>query len=148
MFKITITGPEAGKIQKLADSKHGQILQAVRKAMMDAESLSKKFYLSGPNYTKRGVKNPTPGPDGVLGRGTGRLAGSVKASVQDGNPILGTLSAGPLPYARIHEYGGYAGRNRSARIPKRSYLRPAIMSRMWVLDPLKKTIEEIFRRFK
>lgn len=34
------------------------------------------------------------------------------------------IDLGTVPYARIHEYGGVAGRG--ARIPKRPYMRPAL----------------------
>lgn len=42
--------------------------------------------------------------------------------------IVGILGS-RVPYARIHEYGGMAGRGRSVRIPARPYLRPALKKR-------------------
>jgi hypothetical protein len=167
MFKVVIRGPDRGKIQKLADDIHGQLVQAVNKAMQDSVSISKRNFLSGQNY--RGKKNPTPGPVGVLGWKTGHLKGSVSSRVIDGKPIQGILSAS-APYARAHEYGVTTrphtikprkagvlhwvkdGANMFARsvkhpgskIPKRSYLQPALEA---VQDRLKMAIEDIFRRF-
>lgn len=36
------------------------------------------------------------------------------------------VDLGIIPYARIHEYGGLAGRNHAAKIPARPYIGPSI----------------------
>lgn len=38
------------------------------------------------------------------------------------------VDLGVIPYARIHEYGGQAGRKLAATIPKRPYIGPAIQA--------------------
>jgi hypothetical protein len=169
MFKIIIKGPEAGKIQRLADTMHGQLVQAVSKAVKDAEGISKRNFLSGQNY--HGKKNPTPGPVGVLGWKSGHLKGSIGSRVEEaGRIIRGILSAGPLPYARAHEEGvttrphtikprrggvlhwvkggvdmfARSVKHPGSKIPKRSYLTPALEA---VTDRLKMAMEDIFKRF-
>ncbi len=49
---------------------------------------------------------------------TGRLRNSIAWTVRGNAIIVGTN----LVYARIHQYGGYAGRGRKVRIPARPYL--------------------------
>ena len=46
----------------------------------------------------------------------------------------------PLPYARIHDTGGMAGRNHASRIPKRNYFRKAVVKS-------KKVIRREFRQY-
>lgn len=52
-----------------------------------------------------------------------------------------------LPYTRIHELGGMAGRGRSVRIPARPYIRPAIernISR--IVSQLGDALKQVVRR--
>jgi phage gpG-like protein len=71
------------------------------------------------------VKNQMSGRRGAgygLNRQTGTLARSWKirkrVTANDEVISLGTST----PYARIHQFGGMAGRNRSVRIPKRLHV--------------------------
>jgi phage gpG-like protein len=57
------------------------------------------------------------------------LKGSLFTNVtRDGYKLKGELGAKKI-YARIHEFGGQAGRNLASTIPKRPYLKPALMDR-------------------
>lgn len=49
---------------------------------------------------------------------TGRLRNSIAWTVRGDAIVVGTN----VVYARIHQYGGYAGRGRKVRIPARPYL--------------------------
>jgi phage gpG-like protein len=159
MISIKVKAPDLTKLRNMDVVFHTQLVDQVKKAVANAEYISKRDYLSGPNY--RGAKNPTPGPEGVLGWKTGHLKGSVRAlPVEDGHPIRGTLAAGPLVYAAIHEFGGEIHRQSTAmglrgrissamlaghytiRVPKRSYLQPALKR---TVENLKQAIWEIVR---
>ncbi|WP_448377770.1 phage virion morphogenesis protein, partial [Fervidobacterium sp.] len=48
----------------------------------------------------------------------GRFRNSIAWTVRGDTIIIGTN----VVYARIHQYGGYAGRGRKVRIPARPYL--------------------------
>jgi len=85
---------------------------------------------------------------------SGNLLNSVLQSIRataDGNTL--TISIGSdLPYAAIHEYGGYAGRRgpfkkkdgRRPYLPPRPYLRPAINDLQQVLpDLLEQAIQQV-----
>lgn len=48
----------------------------------------------------------------------GKLAASVNAQYDDNSAVIGSN----LDYARIHQLGGKAGRNKKAEIPPRPYL--------------------------
>lgn len=48
----------------------------------------------------------------------GNLASSVNTQYDDDSAVIGTN----LPYARIHQLGGMAGKNKKAEIPARPYL--------------------------
>lgn len=50
---------------------------------------------------------------------TGQLASSVNTYYDNDSAIIGSN----LVYAAIHQLGGQAGRNKSAEIPARSYLK-------------------------
>ena len=58
--------------------------------------------------------------------GSAGLMGSIHHAIEwAGENILGRVGS-PLVYARIHELGGRAGRNRAARIRPRPYLKPSV----------------------
>jgi phage gpG-like protein len=119
-------------IKERGSSFHRDVKNIVERNIFKAEGIAKREYLSGPRPEKLGVV-------------TGNLRASVRASVDSNGTIKGILSAGPLPYAAIHEFGGYAGRGRRTKIPKRSYLRPAIEK---VLGPLKEEINKAYKRLQ
>jgi phage gpG-like protein len=90
----------------------------------------------------------------VLTSRTGNLLNSVLQSINastDGQKL--TISIGSdLPYAAIHEYGGYAGRRgpfkkkdgKRPYLPPRPYLRPAINDLQQVLpDLLEQAIQQV-----
>lgn len=49
---------------------------------------------------------------------SGKLIGSVEATRRGGDVVIGT----DVEYAQVHNEGGNAGRNRSARIPQRQFM--------------------------
>ncbi len=49
----------------------------------------------------------------------GKLAASINTQYDDDSAIIGSN----LPYARIHQLGGMAGKNNKVKIPARPYLR-------------------------
>ena len=133
MFTFIIKGPvEAIRRLERLDFHHDLEI-AVDRAVKNAERISKQQYLSGPRPSKLGVV-------------TGRLRASVRGTMISATSkvIQGVLSAGPLPYAAIHEFGGKAGRGRKVTIPPRPYLRPALEA---VMDDLKRELRKIFGRF-
>jgi len=102
------------KLEKNADKFRGDLKNAVDRAVKKAEYISKTEFLSGPR------------PD-ILAPVTGNLRASVRGTmIEEANTVKGILSAGPLPYAAIHELGGMAGRGRRVYIKPRPYLRPAL----------------------
>lgn len=111
----------------MGDNFHSQVEDAVDKAIKDGERISKQEFLSGPRPDKLGVR-------------TGTLRRSVKGTIQTGNPIHGILSAGPLPYAAIHEFGGRTGRGHRVTMRARPYLRPALKA---IVPYLKNRINQI-----
>ncbi len=66
-------------------------------------------------------------PEDVLGIGEGTLRGSIGKKVSSEGTNL-VLRVGPqrIEYGRIHEFGGMAGRGRTTRIPKLTYLKPEL----------------------
>jgi len=60
---------------------------------------------------------------------TGTLKRSIKEDVRrEGTGVRAAVGSG-LIYARIHEYGGQAGRGHAVTIPMREYLRPALKAK-------------------
>lgn len=66
---------------------------------------------------------PTPSAPGTPpSMISGRLAGSVVTKMTgNGTAVVG----GTAPYSRIHQFGGYSGRNLATRTPARPYLEAA-----------------------
>jgi phage gpG-like protein len=127
-FRIIVPTATVNRISQLGNTFHTQLEDAVDKAIKDAERISKQEFLSGPRPDKLDVR-------------TGTLRRSVKGTMESGNPIRGILSAGPLPYAAIHEFGGKTGRGHRVTMRARPYLRPALKA---VLPYLKNKISQIF----
>lgn len=127
-FRIVVPTDAVNRIVAFATTFHSQLENAVDKAMKDAERISKQEFLSGPRPDKLDVR-------------TGTLRRSVKGTMQAGEPIRGILSAGPLPYAAIHEFGGKTGRGHRVTMRARPYLKPALKA---VIPYLKNRISQIF----
>ena len=95
----------------------------------------------------------TAGSD-LLASRSGRLLNSVLQSIQtafDGEKLMVSIGS-DLPYAAIHEYGGYAGRRgpfkkkkgRRPYLRPRPYLKPAISDLQNVLpDLLEQAIQQV-----
>lgn len=85
----------------------------------------------------------------VLNVRTGRLRANVSRSVTaDKNEVK--LSIGTdlsiVPYARIHELGGWTGAGHRTKIPKRPYLRRALVeNKDFIRRRLDKTIGKLTR---
>lgn len=82
----------------------------------------------------------------VLRRRTSTLYRSFSGKISripDGYRI--TIGS-PVPYAKIHDTGGMAGRNHATRIPKRNYFRLAfVMSKYKIRNELRRFLAEVFR---
>lgn len=82
----------------------------------------------------------------ILRRRTSRLYTSFKSKVSAIRGGYRITVGSPVVYAKIHDTGGMAGRNRSVRIPKRNYFRLAfIMSKGVIRRSLKNYLAEVFR---
>ena len=85
----------------------------------------------------------------VLQRRTGNLRDSIDFVVKKIKhgfiTFVGSIKP-PIIYARIHEEGGRAGRNGSAKIPKRPYLSRALVDRKkLVRREIKKWVRKAIR---
>lgn len=102
------------------------------------QSTADATYLSGQGVLERAQMNlsryshargtPTPSPRGEPpARIDGHLHDSVKVSLpRPIGPATWECSvSSALPYSRIQETGGWAGRGRHSYLPPRPYLRPA-----------------------
>lgn len=91
-------------------------------ARVTAYSKKERFRTGGAG--KKGARvAPVPG---ILTTRSGRLRNSIGWRIDRiGQDIVGRVGSNVV-YAAIHEYGGNAGRNHSAHIPPRPYLKPAL----------------------
>lgn len=108
-----------------------EIHQALKGWIYQGANISVTKYFAAGQSVARGARNTG---DVLIGR-TGTLQRSIIASVDSG---MTPAAPGPetlqitaqwgaaTPYARIQEYGGYAGRNHASYIPPRPYLAPAM----------------------
>lgn len=108
----------------------GKLLKKMKASTKEA-ALTRGMFQSA-LFLARWSKNKKmrgPRPD-ILAVVTGRLRSSIAVTrpVKHGGRYTTKIGSN-VKYARIHELGGMAGRNRSARIPKRPYLRPALEDR-------------------
>lgn len=67
----------------------------------------------------------------------GMLAASINTQYNDDSAVIGSN----LPYARIHQLGGQAGKNRSVNIPARPYLKLTDDDFEEILDTTKKFLK-------
>lgn len=68
-------------------------------------------------YRKRGIT-----PQGILQRSPGGLRDSVQGDHDKDSATVGAGSGQSKDYAAIHQWGGFAGRNRKVEIKPRPYL--------------------------
>lgn len=68
-------------------------------------------------YRKRGIT-----PQGILQRSPGGLRDSVQGDHDQTSATVGAGSGQSKDYAAIHQWGGFAGRNRKVEIKPRPYL--------------------------
>ena len=61
----------------------------------------------------------------ILNRVTGLLSGSFHIERASDYNLRGKIGS-PVRYSAIHEYGGWAGRNRKVRIPARKYFSKSV----------------------
>lgn len=62
----------------------------------------------------------------ITGARTGTGASEAIDEMELKNDVLIVRKGSKVPYARIHEFGGMAGRGLKTRIPARPYLHPAV----------------------
>ncbi len=153
MLNITITGQEAviARFGGMNDRIRQRLFGAVTILAANLERYVKESKLSGQ----------------VLQHRTGQLQQSIHNQVtQDGSSVIGRVfSAGPLPYAAIHEFGGqvpdrtpvnakalhffiggkevFAKFAKGFTMPERSYLRSSLSDyRQQIIDGLSRAVGE------
>jgi len=124
-WKVTPTGGVPKVLKILADNSKdlSDPLNSIKNLLLssvqenfDDEGRPKKWKdLADSTKAARQKKNKWPGP--ILNV-EGDLSSSINAQV-DGNSIL--VGSG-LPYARIHDLGGMAGKGKKVKIPQREFL--------------------------
>ena len=106
------------------------IIRGLRAGLRDAERFAKTRYMVRKDNRHPQVFDPPNRPPGPLAIRSGDLVRTVRIGAMkfDGRKIRGGLQAGGLGvnYARIHEFGGRAGRGGRSIIGARPYLRPGI----------------------
>ena len=105
---------------------NGKVSAALSTAVMFNSMRQSALHLVNWSKDKR-LSGPRPR---YLGVDTGRLRASIVAGTpyKRGDSWMTRIGTNVV-YGRIHEFGGFAGRNRSVRIPARPYLRPAVEDR-------------------
>lgn len=104
------------------------LLSGMRRVTLLAERLLRQDYLRRGGAFRRAKGRPwEPNRGQWLRVGDGTLSRSWRAVAPRVVPggVQGRIATN-VPYARIHEYGGQAGRGRRTRIPKRPYLAPML----------------------
>jgi len=113
------------KLKTWAKNSPEAIERGLNKAAVEIIATARSQHLSGPKMArgKTGgfLRSTLAAPTGTLKRSL-----TKRVSVTAGKIIAQVGSN--LKYARIHEYGGRAGRNQSVPIPERPYLRPSVDS--------------------
>ncbi len=132
-YQIDVTGLEALISRLDSSTREDVIIRSMNLGGALLAGWSKKNRLSGPRPNILGVK-------------TGRLRSSISSSqtAKSGNSYETRVGTN-VAYARIHEYGGYTGRNRSTFIPARPFLAPSIQDRanqQQIIDILTRNINE------
>lgn len=136
MIDITISNKPAANLDLFRRSLPGVLRRALGVAAGRVSSTAITRYMRNATTEPRRRRPDDFGPLRIV---TGRLAGSLAGAQADGsNPesiytveeaFDGTvrLTMGSrVPYARIHEFGGRAGRGLASVIPGRPYLNPAL----------------------
>lgn len=122
------------------------IHQALKAWIYAGANISVTKYFAAGQSVARGARNTGD----VLVSRTGTLRRSIIASVDSGmNPaspegatVITATWGAATPYARIQEYGGYAGRGHKAYIPPRPYLGPALQeSRPELIASIQQAVE-------
>lgn len=108
-------GSGRSEIKEFAAVLPRRVSSGLYKAGLVIEREAKQL-LSGPSHTKNpGNGNPFPGVvTGTLRRSVTTKAEATRATIGPGGIAE--------KYAAIHEFGGFAGLNRSAQIPARPYM--------------------------
>lgn len=145
---MSITMAQAVKKQKLY---RAYLVQAVLAAMQLWAKRDWKPNVLTKHMVRLPIGKPALPPPGPLGIRSGHLARTIrygKPIYQGGKFSIPLLAGGGnVAYARIHEKGGRAGRNLSARIPKRPYMKPAYMDTKGKLTALmEQNINAMHRR--
>lgn len=118
-------------LQKITPRMIVEIHQALKGWIYQGANISASKYFAGSQSVVRGSRNTGE----LLVSRTGTLRRSIIASVEAGmtppEPNAGTSVimaqwGAATPYARIQEYGGYAGRGHKSYIPPRPYLGTAL----------------------
>lgn len=108
-----------------------EIHQALKGWIYQGANISATKYFAGSQSVARGSRNTG---DLLVSR-TGTLRRSIIASIDSGmtppepsaeTTVITAQWGAATPYARIQEYGGYAGRGHKAYIPPRPYLSTAL----------------------
>lgn len=136
MIDIRIDSGEVKNLDLFVRSLPGVLNRALAQAAGRVSSTAITRYMRDATSEPRRRRPDDFGPLRIV---TGRLAGSLAGAQPDGaNPesiyMLDALPDGGMkltmgsrvPYARIHEYGGRAGRALASQIPGRPYLNPAL----------------------
>lgn len=130
------------RIENQSDKKVVLYLQAITPRLIAAihqtlktwiyagASISAEKYFAAGGSIERGARNT----GSILISRTGTLIRSIIASVAsgmtpaspEGATVIQAVWGSAVPYGRIHEYGGNAGRNHAAFIPPRPYLSTAL----------------------
>lgn len=116
-------------LQSITPRMIAAIHQALKAWIYAGANISVTKYFATGQSVARGSRNS----GSILISRTGTLRRSVIASVDsgmtpaspEGATVITATWGSAVPYARIHEKGGYAGRGHKAYIPPRPYLGPA-----------------------
>lgn len=123
-----------------------EIYRALQAWIYVGASLSVEKYMVAGQSLARGQRNTS----NLLARRSGTLSRSTIASADsgmspaspEGATVITATWGSAVPYARIHEKGGYAGRGHKAYIPPRPYLAPALNeSRPELIASIQRAVE-------
>lgn len=117
-------------LQSITPRMVAAIHQALKAWIYQGATISAEKYFAGSQSVARGSRNT----GSILISRTGTLRRSVIASVDSGmtpsapgpeTTVITATWGSAVPYGRIQEQGGYAGRGHKAYIPPRPYLSTA-----------------------
>ena len=132
MIKVQIDDSALQQLQQRLNGLAPRLVAQVYKALQPL--IYQSLHTAVPKYFAGSASKGNSG--NLLASRSGKLLNSVLNSIQvspDGERLAVSIGS-DLPYARIHEYGGFAGRRgpykkkdgHRSYIPPRPYLRPAI----------------------